>query len=98
VNVAKALRAAIHYLPTLRTELASAVTSAVTLVGVFEFTFPQISTAHLVGFSTLTATLTGVVAFLNNSKVVAEFDSLGNLVSVRGPKERLRTLVRHAQR
>lgn len=72
------VKTVIRNLPTIRKEIVSAVTAVITLIGVFEVTFPAISVAHLAFFSAVMAALTGVASFLSNNKVVADIDDFAN--------------------
>lgn len=74
-QVTEAVKTVIRNLPTVRKEIVAAATAGITMVGVFEVTFPQISTAHLAFLATATTVLTGAAAFLSNNTVV---DSLNN--------------------
>ena len=77
-SVWNGVKAVIRNLPVVRQEIVSAVTAGVTMVGVFEVTFPQISTPHLAFFATLTSILVGIAAFLSNNKVVSDLQSFSD--------------------
>jgi hypothetical protein len=90
------VKTVVRNLPVIRQEIVSAVTAAITLVGVFEVTFPQVSTPHLALFATITAALTGVASFLSNSRVVTDVNNFSDQpvwkaklrYLVKGPKPR----------
>ena len=69
----------IRNLPTIRKEIVAAATAGVSMVAVFEVTFPAISTPHLALFSGLTAALVGAATFLSNNKVVDGINDFANL-------------------
>lgn len=77
-SIINGLKTAIRNLPVVRQEIVAAATAGVTMVGVFEVTFPQVSTAHLAFFSTATAILVGIASFLSNSKIVNELNDFSN--------------------
>lgn len=85
------VKAVIRNLPTIRQEIATAATSGVGMVAVFEVTFPAISTPHLAFFSGLVAALVGIASFLTNNKVV---EGINDLAGKSLWKARLTYLVR----
>lgn len=81
VNVSSvwtAVKTVVRNLPVIRQEIVSALTAAITVIGLLEVTFPQISTAHLATFASITAALTGVATFLSNSKIVSEITAFSD--------------------
>lgn len=78
-------------LPTIRKELVASISAGLTMVGVFEVTFPNFSIAHLAALASLTAFLTGAMTFLTNNKVVTEIDQFSKQPVW---KSRLRYLVK----
>lgn len=77
-DVVKAVKNVMRNLPAIRQEIVSATVAGLSIVGVFEVTFPQISTPHLAFFSTATAVLTGVASFLSNNKVIDGINQFSN--------------------
>lgn len=77
-QVTEAVKTFIRNLPTIRKEIVAAATAGATMVGTFEVTFPQVSTAHLAFFSTVTAVLTGAAVFLSNNRVVDELSDFSS--------------------
>jgi hypothetical protein len=72
------VKTVIRNLPTVRKELVCAATAGVSMVAVFEVTFPAISTPHLAFLSSLVAALVGVASFLSNNKVVDGINEFAN--------------------
>lgn len=77
-DITNGIKAVFRNLPVVRQELAAAATAGISVVGIFEVTFPQVSTPHLALFATITAILTGVASFLSNSKIVADINTFSN--------------------
>jgi hypothetical protein len=65
-------KAVVRNLPQIRKEIVAAATAAVSIIALFEVTFPSVSAAHLALFSGVTAALTAVASFLSNNRVVEE--------------------------
>lgn len=77
-SAVSAVKTVVRNLPTIRKEIVAGATAGISMVAVFETTFPQISMAHLSFFSTLTAVLVGVCTFLSNNKVVDGINEFSN--------------------